>query len=227
MKIVVSLLAWILLVGLLDLLATRMLPPSLRPLPIVHASQEIVQKFGASQQPAPTLPPQPVTAARNDQAERDALQQQAIDFNRCMNDDWRAWRLAQSSSPGQGVSSRKMIDLATACRARVARPETDSAASKTITIISPDGVKTVAAPPPSHAVMSGGMEVPDGDSQGAMFTRRIMAIHECMDARLNAWFATEKQWTVDQQRAKTAELSDACQGEIDHPALEKQGIPQS
>lgn len=226
MKVPVGLLAWILLVGLLDLLTVAMFPPSLRPWPIVHATQEIVQKSDASQQSVRTSPTRPPTVARNYQAERDALRQQAIDFNRCLNGDWHSWRLEQSSSPGQEVSSRKMIDIATACRARVVRPDADSEASKTITIVSPEGVKTVAAPPPSHAPMSGGMIVPDGNSQDAILTRRTMAIHECMNARLNAWFATEKPWTVDQQRAKTAELSNACEEEIRHPALGKQGIPR-
>lgn len=119
-----------------------------------------------------------------------------VALSRCMDDDLNDWRDTLARATTQDETYVKLFEIVTACRVR---------------LFGQNSVQTLPGNWATPVPLIGGMLVPDGNSEEAKAHRHIMAVHECMNVRWNAWFATEGQPPGDQQRQKRDEIGNACE----------------
>ena len=133
-KVAFSLLALLLLIGVM----VMRLSPSVKP-QVAHASREMA--YDLDEQHAPT----PQELQRAAAAEQD--RQRTVALNKCANEAWHAQQL-HPSDPRQ--ESRAVMEIVSACRARIFESNNVPAAHGYMQIVSPGHVETVPMTPPSR-----------------------------------------------------------------------------
>jgi hypothetical protein len=126
---------------LAGLVVLRLLSPSVNQ-QVAHPNREIAYDLDERRPPTPQEL-QEATAAEHDR-------QRTIALNKCANEDMNSWRAQQSHPPSNQQEISKVLEIVSACRARILGPNYTPEAHASMQVVSPGHVETIPVTPLSQ-----------------------------------------------------------------------------